>query len=80
MLWRTMADATKIGVAGMVLLLLAIGWGALGWPEPLPIVFAFISFVLGCIAALRGSRWWLILPGILLAGFCLALYAGFHAM
>jgi hypothetical protein len=43
------------------------------------VVSAF-SFILGCLAAWRGNKWWLILPFSMLVELCLGLSVGLRAI
>ena len=72
-----MSDARKIGI---VALILWAGGTVLGFqaPPPMGFVLSFISFVLGCLAAWRGSKWWLILPFSMLVELCLGLSLAFR--
>ena len=74
-----MSDSGKIGV---VALLLWLGGTVLAFqaPPPMGFVLSFIAFVLGCIAAWRGSKWWLGLPFALLVELCLGLIVGLRAL
>jgi hypothetical protein len=74
-----MSDSAKIGV---VALLFWLGGTllALRAPEPAGLAMTAISFVLGCLAAWRGSRWWLALPLAMLVELCLGLLLAFHAV
>ncbi len=74
-----MSDAGKIGT---VALLLWLGGTVLAVqaPPPMGFVLSFISFALGCIAAWRGSRWWLTLPFAVLVELGLGLLVGLHAV
>jgi len=74
-----MSDSAKVGV---VALLFWLGGTvlALRAPEPAGLVMVAISFVLGCIAAWRGSKWWLGLPFALLVELCLGLIVGLRAV
>lgn len=74
-----MNDSGKIGV---VALLLWAGGTVLAFraPPPMGFVLSIISFVLGCIAASRGSKWWLGLPFALLVELCLGLFVGLRAI
>jgi hypothetical protein len=74
-----MSDAGKIGT---VALLLWLGGTVLAFqaPPPMGFVLSAISFVLGCLAAWRGNKWWLILPFSMLVELCLGLVAGLSAV
>lgn len=74
-----MSDSGKIGVVA-VLLWLGGTILALQAPPPMGFLLSLISFVLGCLAAWRGSRWWLTLPFAMLVELCLGLLVGLHAL
>ena len=72
-----MSDSGKIGV---VALLLWLGGTvlALRAPEPAGLMLTAFSFVLGCLAAWKGSRWWLTVPFAMLVELCVGLSVAFH--
>jgi hypothetical protein len=72
-----MSDSGKIGV---VALLLWLGGTvlALRAPEPAGLVLTAFSFVLGCLAAWKGSRWWLTVPFGMLVELCFGLSVAFR--
>ena len=60
-----MSVSAMLGVGAMVLWGIGTGMAFRG------ILFRgflllFISFVLGCLAAMKGNKWWLILPFVLI--------------
>jgi hypothetical protein len=67
-----MTDSGKIGVVAIIL------WAggtvlAFRAPPPAGFLLSFISFVLACLAAWRGSKWWLTVPFAMLVELCLGL-------
>ncbi|HXS11364.1 MAG TPA: hypothetical protein VN734_01560 [Acidobacteriaceae bacterium] len=74
-----MSDAAKIGIVAVILW---AGGTILAFRAPPPTGFAlsFIAFVLCCIAAWRGSKWWLTLPFAMLVELCLGLFVGLRAV
>jgi hypothetical protein len=72
-----MSDSGKLGVVALILWLGGTVL-ALRAPPPMGLVLSFISFILGCLAAWRGSRWWLILPFSMLVELCLGLSLAFR--
>ena len=72
-----MSDSGKIGV---VALLLWLGGTvlALRAPEPAGLILTAFSFILGCLAAWKGSRWWLTVPFAMLVELCVGLSVAFH--
>ena len=74
-----MSDSGKIGV---VALLLWLGGTvlALRAPEPAGLMLTAFSFILGCLAAWKGSKWWLTVPFAMLVELCLGLIVGLRAL
>ena len=74
-----MPQSLKIGIA--CLLLMGVSLIPLFWQLHLPIsfIFAVISCVLGFTAARQDSKWWLLIPCILLAGSGFLIYVVLHA-
>ena len=72
-----MSDSGKIGV---VALLLWLGGTvlALRAPEPAGLILTAFSFLLGCLAAWKGSRWWLTVPFAMLVELCVGLSVAFR--
>jgi hypothetical protein len=75
----SMSDGRKIGIVALIL------WAggtilAFQAPPPMGFVLSFISFVLGCLAAWKGSKWWLILPFSMLVELCLGLSVAFRGI
>ncbi|HLM83382.1 MAG TPA: hypothetical protein VK302_22485 [Terriglobales bacterium] len=42
-------------------------------------VSAWLSVLFGLLAAQKGSKWWLTIPGVVLAGVAFTLYVAFHS-
>jgi hypothetical protein len=74
-----MSDSGKIGVVAMLLWLGGTVL-ALRAPEPAGLVLTAFSFILGCLAAWKGSRWWLTVPFAMLVELCLGLIMGLRAI
>ena len=74
-----MSDAAKLGV---VALLLWLGGTVLAVrvSEPAGLAMIAISFILGCLAEWRGSKWWLSLPFAMLVELLLGLYVAMRAV
>lgn len=72
-----MNDSGKIGILALVFWLGGMAL-AIRQPPPIGFVLSFIAFVLGCLAAWRGSRWWLALPFATMVELCLGLTLAFH--
>jgi hypothetical protein len=74
-----MSDGRKIGI---VALILWVGGTVLAFraPEPAGLVLTAFSFILGCLAAWKGSKWWLTVPFAMLVELCLGLIVGLRAL
>ena len=70
----------KLGIASLTMLGLSGGLAIYAPQVPLAFVAGFLACVLGALAAQRGTKWWLVVPGVLIALFLLILYVGFHAV
>ena len=70
-----MSDSGKVGIIAMILW--ATGTGLVFKGSTLQgFVVLLISFSLGCLAALKGNKWWLILPFVLMMEMFRGLVAG----
>lgn len=68
-----MSDSAMLGVGAMILW--AIGTGLVFRGMLLQgFVLLLISFVIGCLAAMKGNKWWLILPFVLIMELFRGLY------
>ncbi|HEY2857857.1 MAG TPA: hypothetical protein VGJ21_05530 [Terracidiphilus sp.] len=72
-----MNDSGKIGILALIF------WAggtvlAFRQPPPMGFLLSFIAFVLGCLAAWRGSRWWLALSFATVVELCLGLSVAFR--
>jgi hypothetical protein len=74
-----MTRSTKLGIASAAVVIIAIALAIVVPQVPLGFVAAFVSVILGLLAAQQGSKWWLLIPGILVATFVFLLWVGFHA-
>jgi hypothetical protein len=68
-----MSRSVKLGLAALFLSLGSI------LPSPIGFVCAVLSCVLGFLAAQQGSKWWLVVPSVVIAVFAVLMYVGFHA-
>jgi hypothetical protein len=74
-----MKTSTKLGIAS---LLLTIGFIVLPFQagdSPFGVVFGVLAFVVGILAARRGSKWWLLVPGAISVLVVFILLMTFHA-
>jgi len=74
-----MTRSTKLGMASVILLLIALVPPFLNWREPITFVSVGLSGLFGLLAAQQGSKWWLTIPGVILCGVAFGLYLGFHS-
>ena len=63
-----MARSTKLGIASVVLLLIALLALFPKWDTPITFASAALSILFGLLAAQQGSKWWLTIPGLIIAG------------
>jgi hypothetical protein len=57
----------KLGIAALIFLVGSLAAAGMHGDSPLALVCAVISCVLGFLAARNGSKWWLLIPGVILA-------------
>lgn len=74
-----MTRSWKLGMASAVLLGIIFVPPFLNWREPIDFAFVSVSVVLGLLAAQQGSKWWLVIPCVIVAGFALGLYFAAHS-
>ena len=72
-----MKRSAKLGITSVVLLLIALV--AHSWLYPIAFVSVGFSGLFGLLAAQQGSKWWLTVPGVILAGIAFGFYVGFHS-
>jgi hypothetical protein len=72
--------STKAGIASLVLLLSIIIPPYAEWRTPINFACAVLACLLGALAAASGRRWWLVVPGSIVAGFALAIYIAIHTL
>jgi len=74
-----MTTSEKLGIASV---LLTVGSFLLLIPagdSPLSVAFGVIAFLLGILAARRGSKWWLLIPGVISVLVVVVFLMTFHA-
>jgi hypothetical protein len=71
--------STKAGIVSAVLLASIFLPPYTEWRAPINFACAVLACVLGALAAASGRRWWLLIPGSIVAGFVLALYLSVSA-
>ena len=74
-----MKRSTKAGIASAVLLATIFLPPYAEWRTPINFTCAVLACVLGALAAASGRRWWLLIPGSIVAGFVLAIYLSVSA-
>jgi hypothetical protein len=74
-----MTVSAKLGIASILLVGSIFVRPFANWRGPIDVACAVISAVLGLLASQRGSKWWLVIPGAILAGFGICLYVAFHS-
>jgi hypothetical protein len=74
-----MTQSSKLGVTSAVLLASVFVPPFSNWREPISFASAGLSFVLGLIAALQGSKWWLAIPCSIIAGCAAFWYLAAHS-
>jgi hypothetical protein len=71
--------STKLGTASALLLASSLVPPFWNWREPVSFASVGVSCVLGVLAAREGSKWWLVIPGLAVAGFAVGLYFAAHS-
>jgi hypothetical protein len=69
-----MTQSTKLGIVSAVLLGSIFIQPFSNWREPISFVSAGMAGILGLFAARQGSKWWLVIPSTIVAGFAIGLY------
>ncbi len=69
-----MTRSAKLGIASTVLLGSIFITPFSNWRQPISFVAVGMSGVLGLLAAQQGSKWWLVIPCLIVAGFAIGLY------
>jgi hypothetical protein len=71
-----MTRSVKLGIASVVLLAAS--------PAPVTAPFGAVCLVISCVLALmaaqQGSKWWLVVPGIVVAGIAFFMFMAFHGI
>ncbi|WP_109485201.1 hypothetical protein [Occallatibacter savannae] len=69
-----MKRSTKAGITAAILLVSIFLPPYAEWRAPINFICAVLACILGALAAASGRRWWLLIPGSIVAGLALALY------
>ena len=75
-----MKRSTKIGIVSAVLFASIFIPPYREWRAPISVACAVLACVLGTLAATSGRKWWLVIPGSIVAGFALDLYLVIYAL
>jgi energy-coupling factor transporter transmembrane protein EcfT len=70
--------STKVGIASVALLVSIFIPPYAEWRAPINLACGVLACVLGALAAGSGRRWWLVVPGSIVAGFALAIYVAVY--
>jgi len=74
-----MTRSAKLGITSIFLLLSTLIPTFLNWQFPIAFVCAVLSILFGLLAAQQGSRWWLTVPGLIVAGISILWWNGARA-
>ncbi len=75
-----MKRSTKTGIASAILFASIFIPPYREWRTPISIACAVLACVMGMQAATSGRKWWLIIPGSIVAGFALDLFLILYAL
>jgi hypothetical protein len=73
-----MTRSIELGVASVLLLGSVFMPPFWSWRGPISFASVWVSCVLGLLAAQQGSKWWLVIPGTIIAWAVIGLYIGLH--
>lgn len=74
-----MKRSTKAGITSAALLVSIFLPPYSEWRAPVKLACVVAACVLGALAAASGKRWWLVIPGSIVAGLVLVLYNAIYA-
>jgi uncharacterized membrane protein len=74
-----MMRSRKLGITSVVLLGSIFLPPFQNWREPVSFASAGVAVLLGLLAAQQGSKWWLVVPGIIGAGIAVSWYFALHS-
>jgi hypothetical protein len=74
-----MTRSGKLGIISAVLLGSAFVPPFASWRQPISFASVGLSAVLGLLAAQQGSKWWLVIPCVIVVGFAMGLYLAAHS-
>jgi hypothetical protein len=73
-----MTRSAKLGITSVVLLLIALLTLFPNWGSPVAFASVGLSGLFGLLAAQQGSRWWLTIPGLIIAGVSFGWWIAAH--
>jgi hypothetical protein len=74
-----MTRSAKSGIASALLLGSIFVPPFSNWRQPITSASIVLSGVLGLLAARHGSKWWLVVPSLIVAGVAIGLYVATHS-
>jgi hypothetical protein len=74
-----MTRSRKLGIVSTVLLGSVFVPPFANWREPVSFASVGVSAMLGLLAAQQGSKWWLVIPCVIVTGFAVGLYLTAHS-
>jgi hypothetical protein len=74
-----MTRSKKLGIVSVVLLGSVCIPPFANWREPISFASVGVSAVLSLLAAQQGSKWWLVIPCVIVAGFAVGWYLAAHS-
>ena len=75
-----MKRSTKTGIVSTILIASVFIPPYREWRAPISVACAVLACILGAFAATSGRKWWLVIPGSIVAGFALDLYLVMYAL
>jgi hypothetical protein len=74
-----MTRSAKLGIASALLLGSVLIPPFSNWRQPISFASVGISCILGLLAAQQGSKWWLAIPCVIVAGLAIGSYFAVHS-
>ncbi len=74
-----MTRSGKLGTVSAVLLGSIFVPPFANWRQPISFASVGLAGVLGLLAAQQGSKWWLLIPCVIVVGFAVGLYLVAHS-
>ena len=73
-----MTRSAKLGITSVVLLLIALLTLFPSWGDPIAFASVGLSLLFALLAAQQGSRWWLTVPALIVAGISILWWNAAH--